>query len=123
MVSYWWRWWWICSALSGAGAGGVRSSHGPGGPNPSPEAQVTLFAGTVCPITIGAGPSNGIDCDLWWIIDGQPGGHTTWTIPSNTIRAEGGGGAPSWDPSAGQPGGCGAGKNAYGPSAGWKRNC
>ena len=31
---------------AGGGAGGVRSSFGPGGPNPSPEPQITIPSGT-----------------------------------------------------------------------------
>jgi len=102
----------------GGGAGGLRSSKGPGGPLPSAEGTVTIPAGTTCSITIGAGGAKATTGPNGASPDGQPGGHTLWTIPTGTpIRAEGGGGAPSWDTNAGDNGGCGGGGNHGGGSS------
>ena len=108
---------------AGGGAGGLRSSLGPGGPNPSPEQQITIPAGTTCPVSIGAGGARATTGPNGGSPDGGAGGHTILTIPTGTpIRAEGGGGAPSWDPNSGNWGGCGSGGGAPGNTSAGQGN-
>ena len=66
---------------AGGGAGGLRSSLGPGGPNPSPEAQVVIPGGTVCPITVGTGGARAVTGPNGGSPDGGAGGHSILTIP------------------------------------------
>ena len=108
---------------AGGGAGGLRSSQGPGGPNPSPEPSITIPAGTTCPVTIGTGGVRATTGPNGGSPDGGAGGHSVLTLPTGTpIRSEGGGGAPSWDPNSGNWGGCGSGGGAPGNTSAGQGN-